>query len=326
MNLKRVLVVLIAVTVWATLSCPAVFGSEEKYPNRPIEIIISFPPGGPVDMGARALQVPLQTALGVPITLTNKGGAGGALATDFVSKAKPDGYTILHTSTTPLTIVPNVNPAITYKISDFAPVCVYSADWCVITAKPGAPWKTLEELIDYAKKNPGKLNYATTGMGTTPYFVFELFKLHYDLDIVPVQFQGSAPVKNAILGGHTDLAAAGMSVMIPLLKAGSITGLVTSAPKRLTEFPNIPTMAEKGFPDASMNILNGLFVPQKTPKAVVERLSKEMAKIVKDHALLTQLERSELFFYYRDGAETLKLLERDFNSIAKVVKKVGVGK
>jgi len=300
--------------------------SEEKYPNHPIEIIISFPPGGPVDTAARIIQPSLQAALGVPIILTNKGGAGGALATDFVANAKPDGYTILHTSTTPLTVVPNVNPAITYKILDFTPICVYSADWCVIVAKPGAPWKTLEELIDYAKKNPGKLNYATTGMGTTPYFVFELFKLHYGLDIVPVQFQGSSPTKNAILGGHTDLAASGMSVMVPLLKAGNITGLVTSAPKRLPEFPTIPTMMEKGFPDASVNILNGLFVPQKCPKIVVEMFSREMEKIVKDPAIIRHLEKADLFVYYRDSAATLKLLEQDFKAIAKVVKKVGVGK
>jgi len=326
MDLRRVTTIILGIVILVTTFSAIVDAAEEKYPTHPIEVIISFPPGGPVDMGARTIQPPLQAALGVPIILTNKGGAGGALATDFVAKAKPDGYTVLHTSTTPLTIVPNVNPAIAYKISDFAPVCAYSADWCVIVAKPGAPWKTLEELIDYAKKNPGKLNYATTGMGTTPYFVFELFKLHYDLDIVPVQFQGSAPVKNAILGGHTDLAASGMSVMVPLLKAGNITGLVTSAPKRLPEFPNIPTMAEKGFPDASLNILNGLFVPQKAPKMVVEKLSDEMAKIIKDPAVISQLEKSQLFVYYRDSADTLKLLERDFNSIARVVKKVGVGK
>lgn len=302
------------------------WGAEEKYPTRQIEFILNFPPGGPLDTGMRIIHQPLQTALGVPIVLTTKGGAGGALGADFVSKAKPDGYTVLATNNGALTIAPTVNPQITYRIQDFTPICTFVNDPGVITSKTGAPWKNLAELVDYARKNPGKLNYGTPGMGTVAYFAMEIFKLSYGLDIVPVHFQGTGPAKNAILGGHVDLASSGFGSLTPLIKAGNIFPLVTTAPKRLASFPDVPTMAEKGFPDASLNIWFGLFVPQKCPENVGNKLFWGMDRVMKDPGVISQIEKAGLFVDYRDSENTLKLAEQEFAAIAKVVKKTGIGK
>lgn len=326
MNLRRAwFTIFLVPLVMASFSSGA-WAAEEKYPTRQIEFIINFPPGGPVDTGTRIVHPYLQTALGVPIVLTTKGGAAGALGADFVAKARPDGYTVLVSANAALTIAPNVNPQIAYKYTDFSHICTFCADPGVITSKAGAPWKNLEELVEYAKKNPGKLNYGTPGMGTVAFFAMEIFKLSYGLDIVPVHFQGTGPVKNAILGGHVDLAASGFGSLAPLIKAGNIIPLVTTAQKRLADFPDVPTMAEKGFPDASLNIWFGLFVPQKCPKIVVERLAQGMDKVMKDPNVISQIEKAGMIVDYRDSDATFKLVEQEFAAVAKVVKKMGIGK
>lgn len=323
---KKIGFVLLGLAVLVGVFVNPGWTQEEKYPTRQIECIVNFPPGGPLDTSIRIIQPHLQAALGVPVVLTTKGGAAGALGTDFVAKAKPDGYTILASANAPLTIAPNVNPQITYKYTDFAHICTYTADPGVICGKAGAPWKNLEELVEYAKKNPGKLNYGTPGMGTVAYFAMEIFKLSYGLDIVPVHFQGTGPVKNAILGGHVDLSASGFGSLGPLIKAGNIIPLVTTATQRMADFPNVPTMAEKGFPDASLNIWFGLWVPIKCPKNVVEKLSQAMEKVMKDPAVQKQIEQAAMMVDYRDGKATFQLVEQEFAAVGKVVKKTGMGK
>ncbi|MEM2958574.1 MAG: tripartite tricarboxylate transporter substrate binding protein [Candidatus Jordarchaeaceae archaeon] len=299
---------------------------EEKYPSRQIELIVNFPPGGPLDTSTRIIHPHLQKVLGVPLIITTKGGAAGALGADFVAKAKPDGYTVLATANSAMTIAPNVNPQITYKYTDFAPICTFSADPGVITSKAGAPWKNLEELVVYAKKNPGKLNYGSPGMGTVAFFAMEIFKLSYGLDIVPVHFQGTGPVKNAILGGHVDLASSGFGSLAPLIKDGSIIPLVTTAQKRIVDFPEVPTMAEKGFPEASLNIWCGLFVPKNCPKIVVERLGQAMDKVMKDPNVINQLNKAGMTPDYRDSRATFSLVEQEFATVKKLVEKMGIGK
>lgn len=302
------------------------WAAEDKYPTRQIELILNFPPGGPLDTGARIIHPALQKEMGVPMLLTTKGGAGGALGADFVAKAKPDGYTVLGTNNGALTIAPQVNAQITYKYQDFIPVCTFVADPAVITSKAKAPWKNLDELVDYAKKNPGKLNYGTPGMGTVAFFTMELFKMAYGLDIVAVHFQGTGPAKNAILGGHVDLASSGFGSLAPLIKSGDIIPLVTTASKRVADFPDVPTMAEKGFPDATLNIWFGLLVPQKCPPQVAQRLALAMEKVMKDPGVINQLEKSGLIVDYRDSETMLKLLVEEYATVAKVIQKTGMGK
>jgi tripartite-type tricarboxylate transporter receptor subunit TctC len=163
-------------------------------------------------------------------------------------------------------------------------------------------------------------------MGTVAFFATEIFKLSYGLDIVPVHFQGTGPVKNAILGGHVDLAASGFGSLASLIKAGNIIPLVTTASKRLAAFPDVPTMVEKGFPEASLNIWFGLFIPKKCPKIVVDKLAWGMDKAMKDPVVISQIEKAGLFVDYRDSEETFKLVEQEYAAVAKVVKKSGIGK
>jgi tripartite-type tricarboxylate transporter receptor subunit TctC len=300
--------------------------AQSAYPSRAIEFIIPFPPGGPADTAARIVQPSLAAALGVPIVLTNKPGGGGALGGDFVAKAKPDGYTVYATTNSTLTIITATQPDLSYRASDFAAVGSYMTDIGVITAKPNAPWKTLEEFVDYAKKNPGKLSYGSAGLGTVSFFTVELFKQAYGLDITHVPFQGTGPVKNAIMGGHVTLGSSGMSAFAPLMKSGDLIGLVTTAPKRLPAFPGVPTLAEKGFPDASLNIWMALFVPAKTPPEVVEKLSRALDKTMKDPAVVAAVEKAGMIVDFRDPGATAKLVETEHEAVKKVVAKLGIGK
>jgi len=313
------------VLVLAALPTPGAL-AQPTYPNRPIEFIIPFPPGGPADTAARIIQPQMSAALGVPIVLVNKPGGGGALGGDYVAKSKPDGHTVYATTNSTLTIITAMQPDLTYRPSDFAAVGSYLTDLSVITAKAGGPWKTLDEFVDHAKKNPGKLSYGSAGLGTVSFFTVELFKLAYGLDITHVPFQGTGPVKNAIMGGHVTIASSGLSSLAPLMKSGDLLPLVTTAPKRVAAFPNVPTLAEKGAPEASLNIWMALFVPAKTPRDIVDRLSQALDKTMKEPSVLAAVEKSGMIIDLRDPAGTAKLVETEHEAVKKVVTRLGIGK
>lgn len=300
--------------------------AQTEYPNRQIEFIIPFPPGGPADTAARIIQPQLSATLGVPIVLVNKPGGGGALGAGFVAKATPDGYTVYATTNSTLTIITAMQPDLPYRPTDFVPIGSYMADVGVFTVRAGSPWKTLEEFVDYAKKNPGKLSYGSGGLGTVTFFTMELFKLAYGLDITHVPFQGTGPVKNAIMGGHVTLASSGLSAVAPLIKSGDLIPLVTTAPRRLPAFPNVPTMAEKGFPAASLNIWMGLYVPAKTPGEIVDKLARALEKTMQHPSVVAAVERAGMFVDYHDPEATRKLEESEHAAVKKVIARLGIGK
>jgi tripartite-type tricarboxylate transporter receptor subunit TctC len=309
----------------AGLAGPPAWG-QSAYPNRPIEFVIPFPPGGPADTAARIVQPKLSALLGVPIVLVNKAGGGGALGADYVAKSRPDGYTVFAATNAPITIVPATQPDVSYRPSDFAAVGSSMADLGVIVVKAGSAWKTLDELMDYAKKNPGKLNYGSAGLGTVSFFMVELFKVSNGLDITHVPFQGGGPVKNAIMGGHITFASSGLNSFAPLMKSGDLLALATSAPKRIPAFPDVPTLAEKGFPDASLNIWMALFVPAKTPRDVIDKLAGALEKTMKEPSVVSAVEKAGMVVDYHDPAATAKLIESEYEAVRKVATKLGIGK
>ncbi len=326
-------------TLWRTIILPGLlagalaaaggavaWAAEREYPTREIEFVVSFPPGGPADTAARIIQPKMSALLGVPVVVVNKTGGGGALGSDYVAKARPDGYTVYSATNSVLTISPVVVKDLPYRMADFAPIGSYIADLGVITSRPNAPWKTLDEFVEYARKNPGKLNYGSAGLGTVSFFTMELFKLSYGLDIAHVPFQGTGPAKNAIMGGHVTLASSGFGSFAPLFRSGDLVPLVTTASKRVAAFPNVPTMAEKGFPEASLNIWMGLYVPVKTPKAVQDVLVKALAQAMKDPAVIGAVDKAGMQVDYRDPADTQKLLDTETASVRKVAEKLGIGK
>ncbi len=316
----------VATTLAVLLGGGARAGAQTPYPTRPIECVIPFAPGGPTDTAIRIIQPQLSANLGVPLVLVNKAGGGGALGMDAVAKAKPDGYTLAATVRSTVTILPATQPDVTYKLSDFAVVGAFAVDSQVVLVKAGSPWKTLEELVDFAKKNPGKLSYGTAGLGTNSFFTMELLKLTYGLDMTHVPFGGSGPVKNAVLGGHVQVGAASLSPMLSVLRSGDVVALVTSATRRIPSIPNVPTMTEKGQPDASLSTWAEIYAPAKTPRPVVERLAQALEKTMKDPAVVSAIEKAGLVVEYHGPQDTLKLIQRENEIVTRLAKQLGLGK
>jgi tripartite-type tricarboxylate transporter receptor subunit TctC len=324
MRSDRVIAALATVTVLLGGGAPA--GAQAPYPTRPIECVIPFAPGGPTDTAIRIIQTQLSANLGVPLVLVNKAGGGGALGMDAVAKAKPEGYTLAATVRSTVTILPATQPDVTYKLSDFAVVGAFAVDSQVVLVKAGSPWKTLEELVEFAKKNPGKLSYGTAGLGTNSFFTMELLKLTYGLDMTHVPFGGSGPVKNAVLGGHVQVGAASLSPMLSVLRSGDVVALVTSATKRIPSIPNVPTMTEKGQPDASLSTWAEIYAPAKTPRPIVERLAQALEKTMKDPAVVSAIEKAGLVVEYHGPEDTLKLIQRENEIVTRLAKQLGLGK
>jgi tripartite-type tricarboxylate transporter receptor subunit TctC len=323
--MKRLCLLVLAV-VATGLAGPTVAALAQSYPARPVEFIIPFAPGGPTDTAIRLIQPTLSANLGVPVVLVNKAGGGGAIGMDGVAKAKPDGYTLAATVRSTLTILPATQPDVPYKISDFAPIGTYAVDSQAVMVKSGAPWKTLEELIEHAKKNPGKLTYGSAGQGTNSFFTMELLKLSHGLDIGHVPFGGSGPVKNALLGGHVQIGAAALSPVLSVIRSGDVIPLVTSATRRNPAVPGVPTFTEKGQPDISLSTWAELWAPARTPRPVLDRLAQALEKTMKDPGVVAAIEKAGLQVEHNDPAATLKLVERENDVVRAAARKLGLTK
>jgi tripartite-type tricarboxylate transporter receptor subunit TctC len=305
-------IVLMAVSLLAPVAAVA----QSDYPNRPVEFL---------DTAVRIIQPQFSANLGAPVVLVNKGGAGGAIGMEYVAKAKPDGYTVAASVKSTLTIVPASRRDLPYRLGDFAVVGSYAVDSQGLLSRPNAPWKTLDEMIAYARNNPGKLTYGSAGAGTISHLNMEMMKLAWGLDIAHVPFGGTGPVKNAILGGHVDLASTALSPMLPLVRAGDLVALVTTAPRRI---PGVeaPTMMEKGLPQASLSTTSQLYVPSRTPREVIDRLTRALEKTMKDPSVIAAIEKAGMVADYRDPDSTRKDIDAEFAAIAPLATKLGLVK
>ncbi len=322
MDLRKLGLMISAIFLWG-ISLSAI-ASEDDYPKRPIELILNYPPGGSLDLVMRIVQPAIQQKLGVPIILTTKGGGAGALGADFVAKAKPDGYTVGVLGYMALNITPQFNKSVPYKYTDFTPIGTLSGEPMVLVSKAGAPWKTFDEMVSYATKNPGKLTFGTPGMGSAGFVVMELIKMAYGIDVAPVHFQGAGPALTAVLGGHVDMASGAFPPFTELIKTGKLNALVVTSLNRLPVFPTVPTMAEKGYPEASLVLRSGLVVSQKCSATVVKRLEKAHLEIMRDPAILSQFEKAGQIPDPLDREATWKAWEAEYNAVNKIVKKLGI--
>lgn len=246
------------------------------YPARPIRMVVPFPPGGATDVVSRKLALAMEKELGQPIIVDNRGGAGGIIGAEAVAKAEPDGYTILSTTAG----IHIVNPAIYSKlpydpVKSFEPVSQFLAAPLALVVLTKSPFKTLQELIDYAKKNPGKLSYGSAGSGSSLHQNGEMFKHAAGLDILHVPYKGAGPAVTDFRGGRVDMMWSYVGSVLPNVKNGDYRMLAIGSPKRLPVIPDTPTVAEVlKQPDYDADTWTGLAVPVGTPPAIVARLNK----------------------------------------------------
>jgi tripartite-type tricarboxylate transporter receptor subunit TctC len=250
------------------------------YPARPIRIVVGFGPGGGNDIFARLIGQKLTERLGQPIIVENKPGAGAIIATEYVAKAAPDGYTLLVGATGAMTINPAVYSKLPYDtVRDFAPVSMIASFPLLLTVNAAAPVHSVAELVAYAQANPSKANYASSSAAFE--LVTELFKLKTQAPLEHIAYKSSGEMLTAVISGEVLVALADAPPVFGHLKAGTIRALAVTSAKRLAEYPDVPTMAEAGVPDLDVRLWSGLFAPAATPVAIVRKLENELMEIIK---------------------------------------------
>ena len=267
-----------------------VLPAAAQYPNKPIRLIVPFPPAGAADLTARALAQPLSQALGQQVVVENRPGADGAIAAEFVVKAAPDGYTLFFGTNTAMCGVPAMRKEPPYNpLTDFTPISLVGYFGFFLFTHAAVPAQTLRELIDYARANPGKLNYGTGN--STSIIASARFKLQERLDMVEVPYKGDAPATADLVAGRLHLMIATPGTAVPFVKEGRLRALVTLAPSRSPLLPDVPTNAEAGMPPLAITPWAALFGPAKLPKDIVDRIARAVATVVVQPELRTQLER-----------------------------------
>src|SRR3954466_8308465 len=254
--------------------------SAQNYPAHPVKVIVPYAVGGSADVYGRVLAAKLSESMGHPFVIENRPGGGAVIGTDAVAKAAPDGYTILVMSNTH-TVNETLIPKKPYDLMrDLAPITGINSQDLLLVAAPGVKANNLREVIALAKKEPGKLNYASSGPGTPYHMAGELFKYMAGVDIVHVPHKGSDQARTAVLGGQVDLMFDAISTIVGQVNAGKLKGLATTGKHRSAVTPNIPTVAEAGVPGYEATIWLGLMAPAATPKPLLERLSSTVNKII----------------------------------------------
>ncbi|WP_436156243.1 Bug family tripartite tricarboxylate transporter substrate binding protein [Polaromonas sp. LjRoot131] len=262
----------------------------QAWPAKPVTIVVPTSAGGANDAMARIIAQGLGARLGQPVIVENKAGANGAIASDFVARAAPDGYTIMFGYIATHGINPALQKLKYDPVADFEPIGMVAASPTVMVANKAVPVKNAKELVDYLKAKPGTYSYATAGNGTAPHIAGELFKLSAGVDVTSVPYKGSAPAVLDTIAGSTQYMFPSLFTAYPQIKGGKLKALGIAGDKRSPVLPDVPTLAEQGIPNVSMSQWYAMFAPAKTPKAVVTRLNAEMNAVLADKGVQKRIE------------------------------------
>jgi len=271
---------LVAIGTMLPLGPAAAQDATASYPSRPIRIVVGFTPGGPTDQLAREIGQRLQAAWGQPVLVDNKPGAGSRIAFEHVARAEPDGYTLL------LGAVQTATNMAVYRnlgydtLRDFAPVTQLTSAVLALAVSPSLPTRSVAELVAAARSRPGELTYATFGVASSAHFAAALFEQRAGIRLTHVPYNGAAPAQTAIAGGQVDLGFMSALSAMPLLKSGKLRALAVTSEKRLPQLPDVPTMAEAGFPSFEVSSWQGLLAPAGTPPAIVAKLQAQVVRIL----------------------------------------------
>jgi tripartite-type tricarboxylate transporter receptor subunit TctC len=296
-----------------------------QYPDHPVTMIVPFPPGGVADTVARPVAEAMGAALKQPVIIENKGGAGGAIGMAQVAKAKPDGYTVLMALSS-LVVLPEADKVLgrapSFQVRDLKPVARFTADPTVLVVRADAPWKTYQEFIAFAKSNPGKLNFGSSGNYGTMHIPMAMLMLGTDVRMTHVPFTGAGPAVVALLGGQIDVLATGPATIVQHVQAGKVRALAHWGEQRLGTLPDVPTLREVGVP-ISYAQWAGLFVPADTPEPVVARLREAARAAGNDAKVREVLLKAGSPVLYQDAPEFQSYVDADAQNMADVVKRIG---
>ena len=296
----------------------------QTFPARPVTIVVPYPPGGLIDLVARALQPFLQTELGVPVLAENHSGAGGNVGAEVVARSAPDGYTLLLANPS-LAISPTLYKRLNYRpIEDFAYVGRYGSVGNVLVGSPSLAAKNVQELIAYAKKNPGKLNYGSPGYGTSPQLSGELFKTMSGTYIVHIPFRGAGPATAAMLGGEIELVFDNIPPQVGNIKAGKVRAFAVTSLKRNSALPDVPTLDESGLKGYEVVSWFGLAARAGTPRETVMRLNSALNNATRNPKLREILESRGADVVQGTPEDFLDFVKAEIAKFAPVIKRTGV--
>ena len=264
--------------------------AQDKYPSKPITIVCPYPAGGNTDQRSRQFSKFMANALGQPVIVDNKPGAGGNIGTELIARAKPDGYTIGMGNFAPLSVNPTLYKKLNYDPArDLQPICLLERGPLVLMVPPNSPFKSVQDIINAAKASPGKLSYANGGQGGSHHLSAELFKLMTGTDITNIPYKGGAPATIDLLGGQVDMMFEQMYSASANLRAGKLRALAITSKARSPLFPDIPTLHELGLKDFEVNNWQGFVAPAGTPMAIVKRLNDVCNQALQDPTIRNQL-------------------------------------
>jgi tripartite-type tricarboxylate transporter receptor subunit TctC len=309
--MKHVAALLLSLGIaWA----PGVLKAQDAWPARPITFVVPYGAGGYTDLVARVTARYVEKALGKPVIVDNRAGAGGFVGTQAVVNAAADGYTFCVCSIGAISIAPfDPNQKVGYDpLRDLAPVGVVSSIAQVVIVKEALPVKTLAELVSYAKANPGKLNYGSSGAGGLTHYSVELFQARSGIKVVHIPFKSGAPSTAAVVSGEVDFAFANMTEGLPQVKGGAVRGLAVTSLKRSPYLPDLPTVNETVLPDFVVETWNGIMAPSKTPEPIIRRVSEILIKMADDPEVKEIMARS--------GADTVKTTPEQFH--AQIIREI----
>lgn len=262
----------------------------QDYPTRPITWVVPFPPGGPTDSHSRLITKVLSEKLGQPVVVENKGGAGGIVGTEYAVNAKPDGYTILYASSGAMTIYQFLHKLSFDPAKSLIPVRGVSESPMMLMVRADSPFKTLADFVDYAKKNPEKINYATLGPGSTNHIIGEMLQADAKIRMTQIPYKGQAPALTDLLAGTVDMVFDLAVTMRPHMEAGKLRALAVSGSQRLASVPDVPTFAEQGYPGVVLAVGGFVMVPAGTPQPVVDKLADALGGVMQSPALIKYFE------------------------------------
>jgi tripartite-type tricarboxylate transporter receptor subunit TctC len=296
----------------------------QAWPDRPIKFIVAAPAGSSLDVLARTISDKLKDRLGQPVVVEDRPAAGGTAATDLVAKSAPDGYTMVISFNGPLAFGPHLYSKLPYDPQkDLAPVIITSSQPNVLVVNASLPIHSTKELVEYAKTHPGKLNYASVGNGSSSHLTMELLKTTAGVDIVHVPFNGSPPAVTATIQGETHMMFAVMQPLQAQIQAGKLRAIAVSTAKRFVLLPDIPAIAEAGYPGFEALAWNGVLVAAGTPRAVIQRLNTEMNAILKDPAVKSALNAQGFELVGGSPEDFSTLISSESSKWAPVIVKTG---
>jgi tripartite-type tricarboxylate transporter receptor subunit TctC len=313
---------------WAVLvllQCIAFAAAAQDWPNRPMRLIVPFAPGGATDIPARLIAPKLQDALGQPVVIENRTGAGGIIGMQAGAQAQPDGYTLLMATNAEIVMHPSIYPKLPYDpLKDLAPVSIMVESPMLLVVPPGSPYNSVADLLAAAKAKPGALTFSTAGTGSTSHVLTEMMAQQAKVQFLHVPYKGGAPASTAVSTGEVNFALLNLGSAVNFVKGGKAKALAVTSDKRNPSFPDWPTAIEAGVPGFNEHIWIGMAVPAGTPRAIVERVSTEVAKALKAPDVrerLVQLGNEPLGTTPEEAAARIK---REFPRYAAAIKAANI--